>query len=367
MLDFSDLNIKRVCIHTIHQKIKGQDHAIADGGDKLVDLDDEAREIITSRLSHYCGERGRAFELKIVTVGDTSFFTPASALRNLSDEDFVPASKRLAQLLATKQRSATPRTANLFILDAVSRDGLPVVICIKAEGTEALTQEELQDGATRLRQVKNLFMGRTEKFFKVGAIYQLPLSSDNIDKPAHEQWGALLYDHLFRNDTKPASYFYQDFMGLDASQNHKIQSKEAYLKIKEFIDKHYSHDLRAKSDLLDQVDAHLRNPNLTTIDAAEIMRDLIPPDKQDDFNEEVVNLYPSPVVKDIELIKRKLSETKLQFDSGVGVRGSSKEFLTLVDVVENEEDLRELQLGQGYTILKIKGNPERYLRYTDAK
>jgi hypothetical protein len=36
---------------------------------------------------------------------------------------------------------------------------------------------------------------------------------------------------------------------------------------------------------------------------------------------------------------------------------------TKVEVIETTEDLNSLRLGEGYTIIRIKGSPDRFLSY----
>lgn len=358
------LTIKRVCIHTIHQKTKAEKHSSVDFGGGVVVLDDEVKDTITERLATYCGDRSRAFELKIAKVQDGSFYAQAVALRAISDdEDFVTATKAIAQLLAESQRRGNIHTSSLFLLDAIDEHANAVVVCVKAEGTDALTHDS-EGGVSRLMQVKNLFMGRTEKFFKVGLIYHSPPSANDQNILPYEQWGALLYDHQFRTNTEPAKYFWDEFLGFSFSQNEKLMSKNAYDAMTRFVESHFGDDVTAKSDILDRLDDHMRNGNINTIDFDDIKANIIPPDKQDDFNEEVQSVFTNSIIKDNALIERKLNQARMQFDKLV-LRGPKEAFATRVDVIENEADLQSLQLGQGYTIIKIKGNPDRILRYAE--
>lgn len=359
------LTIQRVCIHTIHQKVKGEEHSSVEFSNAMVELTQEVHDIITGRLAKYCGDKSRAFELNITKIGEGTFYTQASGLRALNDDDFIAATKQLAQLLAEKQRKSL-RTSSLFILDAVDEDARPVVVSLKAEGTDALTQE-IHDGAARLVQVKNLFLGRTEKFFKVGLIYQRPPSAADSDLLPQGQWGALLYDHQFRTGTEPARYFWDGFLGFDIDQNEKIQSKEAYKALMSFAEKNFSDDVDAKSMVMNRIEEYISNENVNTIDFEEIKDTIIPADKRDDFNEQVRNVFTHSIAKDTTLFARKLNQAKMQFQGNIILSGDKEEFSNRVDVVENESDLRSLKLDDGYTIVKIKGDPNRFLRYAQPE
>jgi 37-kD nucleoid-associated bacterial protein len=356
------LTIRRVCIHTVYRKEKGEEFSSVDFSDSVVELTPEVHEIITSRLATYCGDRSRAFELKITKVGEETFYNQAATLRGLNTEDFIAASKQIAQLLAKNQRKGNVQTSSLFILDAVDEDARPVVICLKAEGTDALTQEE-HEGVPRLVQVKNLFMGRTEKFFKVGLIYEMAPSAANADLLPHEQWGALLYDHQFRTGTEPARYFWDGFLGFSLDHNEKLMSKHAYAALQQFAEKNFSGDVDAKSLVLNRIDEYMSNENVHTIDFEEIKNTIIPPEKRDDFNEQVHNVFTHSIAKDTALFNNKLNQARMQFQDNLVLRGTKEAFENRVDVIESQADLQSLRLDDGYTIIRIKGNPDRFLRY----
>lgn len=358
------LTIQRVCFHTIHQRLRGEKFAAAEVNNEIVELSPEVHEIIVDRLATYCGDRSRAFELEIAKFHDTSFYAHAVGMRTASDDDFISSTQKLAHLLAENQNRSNIQTASLFVLDAVDEDGLPVVVCLKAEGTDALTHEN-REGVTRLIQVKNLFMGRTEKFFKVGLIYQQPLSAANEQLP-HEQWGALLYDHQFRTGTEPARYFWDGFLGFSIDKNQKIQSKQAYTAMLEFMEKSLADDVEAKSDALDRLEEYIGNANIETIDFDHIEQTIIPADKRDDFNEAIRNKFTHAIVKDTALLDKKLNQSRMRFQDNLILRGPKKSFVN-VDVIENQKDLESLRLGEGYTIICIKGDPDRILRYAEPE
>jgi len=363
--NFSQLSIKRICIHTVHKKESGAASSVAEYDDAVIVLDSDVHDTITDRLNTYCGENSRSFELEIANFLEGSFFHWAHDMRPADREGFVERTKHIAHLLAESQTRGSIPASCLVVMDAVDEHGLPVVVCIKAELTDALTREINEAGISQLKKVEKLFMGKSEKFFKIGILYQRPAATaDEEELLPHQQWGAILYDHQFRNNTRPAEYFWNRFLGLSVDNNDKIKLKKFYQDALTFLEENLNDDLEAKYKAIANLDSYISNENITEIDPVHVMENLIPADKRYDFNEAVVMNFERPFTKDDSLVKRKIARSQMIFpDNIVLTVPKTSVSRTKVEVIETTEDLNNLRLGEGYTIIRIKGNPDRLLSY----
>lgn len=360
---FSEVTIQRVCIHTINKKESDEEHSSPSYDEAIIKLDDDVHETITKRLNTYCGEKSRSFELEILDALETGFYVQAQDMRKADEPTFIAKTKAIALLLAKSQTNGKIPPSCLVVMDAVDKNALPLVICIKAELTDALTQET-NNGVSLLKKVEKLFMGRSEKFFKIGIVYKraTPVPLSELVKEPNDLWGAILYDHQFRASTKPAEYFWRKFLGFSIDSNDKIKLKRLYDQSVDFIEKNLGDDVEARSEALASLDEYVSNKLITEIDPAHIMKTVIPEDKRDDFNEAIRLEFTRPFTKDAALVARKIARSRMEFPDKL-VLGGPKEAFTRVEVIETQADLDSLKVNDGYTIIRIKGNPNRILRY----
>jgi len=373
--NFLLLTVLRTCIHTIEkkeslaQKKKAGTEEADDSNsvirydDTIITLDESVHETIKNRLQLYCGERSRSFQLDIELDSEGSFFNESYNMRGANDTDFVEKTRALTRLLSKQQNARVPAGC-LVIIDAVDEDGRPVIVCIKAELTDALTTEN-EDGISKLKKVEKLILGRSEKFFKLGIIYQRPLGEGSAEDPKSE-WGAILYDHQFRAKAKPAEYFWKDFLGFSIQGNDKLKGKAFFDNTAAFIEKKFRHDLEAKSRALADLESYVTNAQVLEIDPEDYKLTYLPEELRDDFHEEVAVDFTHPFTKDTSLLDRKLAKSRFEFPDKIVLTGPKESFTrNKVEVIETQEDLDSLRVGEGYTIIRIKGNPDRFLTYDE--
>lgn len=371
--NFSQLTIQRICIHTIEkkesaaQKKKAGTQEVDDSNsvikydETIIRLEADVHSTLTTRLNTYCGEGSKSFELDIQNSLDDSFYAQAHDMRGADEPTFIEKSKALTRLLAKYQNARIPAGC-LVVMDAVDEDGRPVVICIKAELTDALTTEMIE-GISHLKKVEKLILGRSEKFFKIGIIYKRA-PADVVGTEPKDEWGSILYDHQFRTSSKPAGYFWRDFLGFSINSNEKLKLKVFYDSAVAFIEQKFRGDLEARSRALADLENYITNSQSTEIDPTHFMTTFLPEDKQDDFHEQVAVNFERPFTKDTSLIDRKLAKSRFEFPENIVLTGPKESFTrTRVEVIETQEDLDSLEVNAGYTIIRIKGNPDRILSY----
>ena len=232
MIDFNNLNVRRIIIHTINPKQDGQDSASVDFSSEISRIDANVLAIIKVRLIDAAGRNSKAFELEIENTSLDSFFDLSKNLNSLNDSDFIRATSGIADLLADCQRKTSIPGGYLLIMNCIDNiTHLPVHIVIKAEPHEAL-QFSIIDGHTQVNVLQKVFLSPSQKLYKIGIIYS---KTDEQLENINEQFGCFLYDDQFRTDTHPAEYFYKDFLGFSVGENAKIQSQRFFDKTEKFI------------------------------------------------------------------------------------------------------------------------------------
>lgn len=172
MIDFNVLVINRIIIHTINQKQAGQDCATAHFSEEISIVDENALSIIRSRLIDAAGRDSKAFEMEIERTEEDSVFGICRDINGLSDPDFVRDSSDIALLLARAQTKQSIPGGYLIVMDCsdATRDYFACIV-IKAEPHEALQLARI-DGRNQLAVLDKVFLSPSQKFFKIGIIYQ---------------------------------------------------------------------------------------------------------------------------------------------------------------------------------------------------
>ncbi|MBK7289175.1 MAG: nucleoid-associated protein [Chitinophagaceae bacterium] len=134
MIDFNNLNVRKIIIHTINPKQNGQDTASAEFSNEILEIEDNVLAIIKVRLIDAAGRNSKAFELQIENTNTGSFFNLSKELNELSNENFITVTSEIANLLADSQRKTSIPGGYLMIMNCIDDEtNLPVHIVIKAE------------------------------------------------------------------------------------------------------------------------------------------------------------------------------------------------------------------------------------------
>ncbi len=322
MIDFNNLVVRRLIIHTINPKQDGQDTASAEYSNEILEIEENVLTIIKVRLIDAAGRNSKAFELQIENSNPGSFYNLTANLNSLSNDDFINSSSRVADLLADSQRKTSIPGGYLIIMNCVeNQTNLPVHIVIKAEPHEAL-QFSNTGGHSQVNVLQKVFLSPSQKLYKIGIIYA---KTDEVMENVNDQVGCFLYDDQFRTETHPAEYFYKDFLGFSVGENAKIQSQRFYDKTEKFILANIS-DIEAKSNLLSVLKTEFSTNENPTVNPINFANTYIPTENglRDHYISDVCQELPFAIVKDSVLIKTRLSKRKIDFPSNINVVGQKK-------------------------------------------
>jgi 37-kD nucleoid-associated bacterial protein len=355
MIDFNNLLVNRLIIHTINAKQEGQDCATVDPSNEISEIDHNVLEIIRNRLIDAAGRNSKAFELDIDNANPDSFFTLSNDIAELNEKEFIRRTTEIAELLAYSQRRVSIPGGYLLIMDCLDNDtNYPVIIVIKAEPHEAL-QFSINGGHMQVNVLRKVFLSPSQKLYKIGIIYK---KNEDETENINEQFGSFLYDDQFRADTHPAEYFYKDFLGLTVGNNSKIQSQRFYEKTKNFVMTNVD-DFEVKTALVLALKNEFTINQNDTINPLNFANTYIPirGGLRDSYIGDICQELPFAIVKDDSLLKTRLTKRKIDFPSNINLSGPEEGFDNRVEIINQDSIATLVGDNPDYTVIKIMGKP----------
>jgi len=361
MINFFDIEIKRVICHEIIPKLIGKEHGSVNCTNKLLILSQSVKELLIERLAEASQNQTKAFELEIGDYQTGSFFSNVYKMNKLSDAQFIESSEEIAHQLAIAHKKNTIPGGNFILIEAEDNKKRSIYIAIKAEMHKALRFDEIRNNEITI--LDDLFLSQQQKLYKFGVIWERTAEEkeqySDLSYPNNE-FGCFLFDALFTPDSKLAGYFYSDFLGFSIESNSKIQSKKFYVNTENFIKTNIetADDKEMMLSVLKQEFLTNNEPELSPTDFADLYFHL--PEVRDVYKNEIAEYLPESIVKDTTLISNKLKRKKVIFANEVIVAGPNNTFDINVKVIKSAEELSNLDFSEGsFTLLKILGKPEQ--------
>lgn len=355
MVNLANLNFNRLIMHQVFCKEDGQPHATVEPANNIFNIDEDANDILRDRLSNAAGKNSKAFELEIGNSSPNTFYSIANTIKGNTNPDFISKSISIANLLAASQTSSNMPGGYLLVIEAQEReDNRYVLIVIKAELHEAF-RTEMQQGVSVLKVLKDVFLSPSQKLYKIGILYE---KLNPVGSTPNDIYGCFLFDDQFRKSTKPAEYFYKDFLGFDISNNAKIQSQLFYEQTFNFIKENIS-ETNKKMCLINELRNLFSVNQDTIITPAEFSTTYFEtPALRDIYSNEVLVNFHASIVKDSTLIDYELNHKKLVFPNKIKVSGPEIDFDLSVSLINSKDLFDSLDHeAKDYTILKITGQP----------
>lgn len=351
MINFNNISVRRIIMHTIHPKPVGIQNvrAYANYREDLFNIDPNVENIIKDRLRDAAGRRGKAFKLQIENTVENSFLGILQDLKLKDDNEFIQASKRIADLLAESQDKANYPGGFLLVIEAV-QDGSnrSIYIAIKAEPHEALVSRE-----ERIERLTDIFLSPSQKLYKIGILHERTPEASEMN----QRFDAYLFDDQFNTHGLPAEYFFKDFLGFSIDSNSEFQSVKFYRSTEQFVIKSTLLTSNQKSDALDALRTEFTNTT-AIINPSEFGVNVFADPVVLSEYQSLVNTLPSRFSKDTTLVDAKLKTKRIDFPAKIKITGPGDEFDNKVKIVESQDQLSDLLVnGAGYTIVLISGHP----------
>lgn len=357
MINFAHSTFNRIIIHRVHPKSKKEEHSSVEHEDELITADDEAQEIIKSRVTEACGRQSKSFNLQIAQVQDGHFFSLAKDTYNLNEGEFIARSKVIASLLGSSQKRSNIPGGILIVIDGVTDDNMNFVLVVKAELQQAFKTN--LNTATRRRQIevlKDIFLSPAEKFFKIGILRQAINPGETYP---NSDFSCMIYDDQFRPGGEPAEFFYKDFLGFSIDKNEKWLTKGFFDDTKSVIETH-ARSYEDKKECIAALRTVYKQDQTGIIDPVDFGERFLSADIRGHYAANVLNLpkYSRPFVKDLALMGRELDRRVMTFRNKVNVIAPEETFDESVTVITTiEEAVQSLEDGGVSTLLKINGTP----------
>ena len=357
-VNFSQIQIHRAVMHKIIAKEPNQEHATVEEENHLFELEDEVMHVIKERLVEASGKKSKAFDLEIGVVGPGTFFNSVENLRQKTDNQFLEHSSQIAHKLACSQTRNNIPGGFLILLDCTVslRNRSALVIVIKAELHQALSYRTgTRRAPSAIQSLNDVFLSPSQKFFKIGMVLRRQTIEEALHAP-NDWYQGFLFDDQFRSATKPAEYFYDEFLGFSISQNAKIQSKRFYEKTQNFIQENIP-DFEVQNQLMSALKAQFAIQQETTLTPREFANEFFEEQYRDLYEQEVAIDLPSTFVKDPILIKMALKRKKISFPHEILLTGPDNDFDEFVQIITDQTALQEMGVDIGNTIIQIQGRP----------
>lgn len=349
--DFKGMIINRLTAHTIFSRGKEKDLIPPDYSDYLVELNQDALDLVQLRITDALGSTSHGVEMAIQNSELGSFMQRGASMLRASDNEFVAESKTLAYKLAEAQTNPRwPGGVVIVISGTVGQHSRPFIAVIKAETDKGFNVAE-KDGRITLELIKKMLLSETQRLYKVGILVEVNAvepDADNKFDPVN--YRTFLFDHLLTaTETRlAAAYFYSTFLGLSILSSARRHTQVFFDETKNFINSAQISD-ENRYTLREALRTELRS-NTPTLNAKEFATKHLPEEHRKPYVDHLSNKgFPDQaVVKDTEYIKLKLRRPRnVVFSSGVAIRVPGDQIF---------KDLVSIHAAaDGYTEVKIKG------------
>ncbi len=323
-INFGLTTINRAIMH--HILGKDQDGNVrCEYSDSLIPIDFDVRKILMDRLRTAFGLQSRSFELLLNNDAEGSVFSYLYNLSDTDDTEFIERSKSIVNLLAENSKRGSIPNGFLLVLDCIY-DNKQLYIIIKAEPHSALNISNWQAHA-----LKDIILSPSQKLYKAFLMLN--------DKPGStkDDFSYMLFDDQFANGSSLAKYFYSDFLGLTIEGNSFVLTKMFYENVVKLIKKEFKTDYDQKARIEDLLQSRM-NDERTTINPRDIINDIIPLEKRDNFlnkicNDEFSHSFP----KNRSSLLNVLNKKNVEICDGLKLVGKSMLFDNKVTIEEDRD------------------------------
>ena len=286
---FEIKTIQRVIAHRIIQKTEDAP-CYPETRDSLYDLNLKDKDVLIQRIEKAVNNRKKCFDLSFRDKGDDSMYKHLTKLGYLSEDDvYINFSKVAAEKLSESQDNISIPGGYCLVVDGKMKGGEYFICIIKADYQEVFNVHE-----NSMHVLNNVFLSPAKDFYKVG--FFLEDKVKNSFKP-------YMYDDqfsIYKDDL--TLYFYDKFLGLSTDENNKLNTKNLFMDIIDFINNNvdYSDDNRG---LIKAAQSYFRENTEGHVSVADFSdRYLKNTILETPFKKQYGEKYPRAIVLDITLL-----------------------------------------------------------------
>lgn len=348
MIDLSLLSISRVVVHHIPTRAEDKSYVPPRFGTEFVELADPAVDMFTKRFSKSLASHSHGIQAEFHDRGEQSFFRCAVKMMDGTNEDFLAASRLVAEKLARAQLARSLSTSKLIVVSGTySANDLPFSAVVKSELQDGLLERNFE-GRAKVDYLSDIFFADSQKLYKIGIVRKTS-QLGTVDAPEH--FSLHLFDHLMTGtETRgAAAYFYNQFLGADVAASDRHCTRMFFEKTKEFFERQPL--TRAQFIELEEALRTEMRSNKQTLSIMDFSRENLPEPMRAAYVSfmERANVNTNAITKDTEYIKTRLRRRrKIVFTSGVMIT-TPADGPNLVDITSS---------GDGTTTVTITGAVE---------
>jgi hypothetical protein len=342
MPDLGSLKIEHVIIHDVPK------HRAREQGPKPTLSETESP--LTTELANYLRERVidsmalRSLEVEFDPAAPATVRDGVTKLMGATPvDDLVGVSHAAAGHLHTVQTGANP--SGLLVVFVGKLNNKPAVGVMKLEREEALLLDQGDVGGKKtfeLQHLRDLVLNKGTRVFKSGLFYKQGTKVVGIARD--EQRGYFGPDEV-------AHFFLRTFLGCKQKEEPSVTTKRFYDTVEKFVREDVD-DPETKSRYTIAAHAVLNSgtANVTTRDFA---RQNIDEEDRDAFERRLVeSSVPPTFSKDVDRIKTRLRNLRMDFDEEISLIASPK---ALEETITTEERDGKLHVEFDGTLKDVRG------------
>lgn len=347
---FEGLMIERIIIHRIFPRSPEKELIKPRTSSKLIRLEQAALDALQMRITKALGNKSHGIEMSITETNDESFFQITANMMHANDNEFIEASKTLAEKLNQAQfTTSAPGGLLAIIAGRVGEQAQPFIAGIKAEPQDGFRADEHED-FLGMEYIAELLLTETQRFYKIGLLTETTSHKPTANGYNADNFKSFLFDHLMTaTETRPAAaYFYRVFLGMDIQKSSKKLTQDYFEYTRAYIDTSSLSD-DEKLDLHEALRSELRSKD-ATISVFDFSKKHIPESQQKAYETfmSAKGFPQNSINKDIDYIQAKLKRRrKYIFNNDVWIITPPNKSEEYLDIEPTDE--------QGITVVKIKG------------
>lgn len=340
-----NLSIDRIIIHQVYKRDEDGKKIPPTRSTEYINFDPAALSNFKSRVTEALGTASKAVQMEIVEqdVNDTS--TLVDRMIDQDDDSFAVSSYDLAKKLADAQTTRSIPGGIVVVFSG--KQGHPqknFLGLIKAEVHSAYEKKTNQaTNEISLEYIEEVLLTPASKLYKTAGFFEKAEHVNN-SQDLNNKWAVMVSDNqINQSEGKAAShYFYSGFLGFGYPETSARTTKQFYEATSSFIGSLPIVEEK-KSDLYNALSIYLKvntSPVISSSDFAELYFDDI--DTADAFNSfmEDQGIPTTAFTKDIEHIKTKLKDRKVNFGTNIKITAPSEIFKKLISIetIDGEPD-----------------------------
>lgn len=283
-----DMEITHLAIHEISKDLDNN-VATSKFGANLIPVNNSIKELLTSRLATVLGKGANAVQMECDPAENDSGYSKIIELLDVTTEGKIyDCSKELVEILTKHSTHRRILGGPIFIIKGTtSKLNRPFIAIVKAEyssGFQMTTKSKTQKKRTTLQIVKDVFLTKDQKLFKVGFITLQDPSLDITKKYNQENLISIIYDvnTLSTQSSEFANYFYKKFLGLKFRNSDERLTEIFFNFTKQFIIKTIT-DSDESFNHLNHLYAYLSSPSRKIINIKNYINENIDASYQDNY------------------------------------------------------------------------------------